>query len=155
MSLLAAEAATNAMKYVDAREGTAPWIRVTFKACEDKTCVFRFENSARVNDTAGSTGMGARLINAFAIQLGATIEVPTLDGDPVRLRVAPGTPSGRGLRVKGRGVTTPKGTGDLLATVQVAVPAHVSAESTKKLREFADTLPAENPRDDLIARARG
>lgn len=79
MSLLAAEAATNAMKYVDAREGTDPWIRVTFKACEDKTCVFRFENSARVNDTAGSTGMGARLINAFAIQLGATIEVESSD----------------------------------------------------------------------------
>jgi molecular chaperone DnaJ len=87
--------------------------------------------------------------------LGATIEVPTLGGDPVKLKVAPGTPSGRVLRVKGRGVTTPKGTGDLLATVQVAVPAHVSAESTKKLREFAETLPAENPRDDLIARARG
>ena len=87
--------------------------------------------------------------------LGATIEVPTLGGDPVKLKVAPGTPSGRVLRVKGRGVTTPKGTGDLLATVQVAVPAHVSAESTKKLREFAESLPAENPRDDLIARARG
>ena len=87
--------------------------------------------------------------------LGATIEVPTLGGDPVKLKVAPGTPSGRVLRVKGRGVTTPKGTGDLLATVQVAVPAHVSAEGTKKLREFAATLPAENPRDDLIARARG
>ncbi len=32
--------------------------------------------------------------------LGATIEVPTLGGEPVRLRVAPGTPSGRVLRVK-------------------------------------------------------
>ena len=47
--------------------------------------------------------------------LGATIEVPTLGGDPVKLRVAPGTPSGRVLRVKGRGVQTAKGTGDLLA----------------------------------------
>jgi molecular chaperone DnaJ len=36
--------------------------------------------------------------------LGATIEVPTLGGDPVKLKVAPGTPSGRILRVKGRGV---------------------------------------------------
>ena len=57
--------------------------------------------------------------------LGATIEVPTLGGDPVKLRVAPGTPSGRVLRVKGRGVETTKGTGDLLAEVQVAVPAHL------------------------------
>ena len=58
--------------------------------------------------------------------LGATIEVPTLGGDPVKLRVAPGTPSGRVLRVKGRGVTSAKGTGDLLAEVQVAVPAQDS-----------------------------
>ena len=36
--------------------------------------------------------------------LGATVAVPTLDGDPVKVRVAPGTPSGRVLRVKGRGV---------------------------------------------------
>ena len=41
--------------------------------------------------------------------LGATIEVPTLGGDPVKLRVAPGTPSGRVLRVKGRGVADAEG----------------------------------------------
>jgi molecular chaperone DnaJ len=87
--------------------------------------------------------------------LGATIEVPTLDGDPVRLRVAPGTPSGRVLRVKGRGVATAKSTGDLLATVHVAVPSHLSGEARKKLEEFAATLPAENPREELIERARG
>lgn len=87
--------------------------------------------------------------------LGATIEVPTLDGDPVRLRVAPGTPSGRVLRVKGRGVATAKGTGDLLATVHVVVPSHLSAEAKRKLEEFAAALPAENPRDELLEKARG
>lgn len=87
--------------------------------------------------------------------LGATIEVPTLSGEVVKLRVAPGTPSGRVLRVKGRGVVTPKGTGDLLATVQVAVPSHLSAEAEQHLRSFAAALPPENPRDELIARARG
>ena len=87
--------------------------------------------------------------------LGAAIEVPTLGGDPVKLRVAAGTPSGRVLRVKGRGVTTTKGTGDLLATVQVAVPSHLSAEAQQHLAAFAAALPLENPRDELIARARG
>jgi molecular chaperone DnaJ len=87
--------------------------------------------------------------------LGATIEVPTLGGEPVKLRVAPGTPSGRVLRVKGRGVVTPKGTGDLLAEVQVAVPSHLSKEAEEKLNEFAAALPKENPRSDLLARARG
>ncbi|MFT2817565.1 DnaJ C-terminal domain-containing protein [Leifsonia sp. A12D58] len=87
--------------------------------------------------------------------LGATIEVPTLGGSPVKLRVAPGTPSGRVLRVKGRGVSTSKGTGDLLAEVQVAVPSHLSKEAEEKLAEFVDALPKENPREDLLARARG
>jgi molecular chaperone DnaJ len=87
--------------------------------------------------------------------LGATIEVPTLGGEPVKLRVAPGTPSGRVLRVKGKGVTTSKGTGDLLAVVQVAVPSHLSAEALEALNRFAEVGPHENPRVDLIARARG
>lgn len=86
--------------------------------------------------------------------LGATIEVPTLDGDPVKLKVPAGTPSGRVLRVKGRGVTTPKGTGDLLAEVVVAVPDHLPTAAIDALEAFARAMPAENPREDLIARAR-
>lgn len=86
--------------------------------------------------------------------LGATIEVPTLGGEPVKLRVAPGTPSGRVLRVKGRGVTTAKGTGDLLAVVQVAVPSHLSKDAEEKLQAFVASLPPENPRADLLAKAR-
>jgi molecular chaperone DnaJ len=85
--------------------------------------------------------------------LGATIEVPTLGGDPVRLRVAAGTPSGRVLRVKGRGVTTTKGTGDLLATVQVAVPSHLTDAAKKHLEAFAKTMPDENPREQLLDKA--
>lgn len=87
--------------------------------------------------------------------LGATIEVPTLGGDPVKLRVAPGTPSGRVLRVKGRGVTTAKGVGDLLAVVQVAVPSHLNKDAEAALEALRAALPDENPREDLIARARG
>ena len=87
--------------------------------------------------------------------LGATIEVPTFGGEPVKLKVAPGTPSGRVLRVKGRGVSTGKEVGDLLAVVQVAVPTRMSADAEAALREFAAKLPDENPRDDLLARSRG
>lgn len=86
--------------------------------------------------------------------LGATIEVPTLGGSPVKLKVAPGTPSGRVLRVKGRGVQTTKGTGDLLATVHVVVPSHLSTEATKHLNALVKAMPDENPRDDLLAKAR-
>jgi len=87
--------------------------------------------------------------------LGATIQVPTLGGDPVKLKVAPGTPSGRVLRVKGRGVATSKGTGDLLAVVQIAVPSHLSKDAEEKLKAFISELPDENPRDDLLTRAKG
>lgn len=86
--------------------------------------------------------------------LGATIEVPTLGGDPVKLRVAPGTPSGRVLRVKGRGVSTAKGAGDLLAEVQVAVPAHLDEDARAALERFAELEPKENPRADLMNKAR-
>lgn len=87
--------------------------------------------------------------------LGATIEVPTLGGDPVKLRVAPGTPSGRVLRVKGRGVSTSKGTGDLLAEVQVVVPSHLDGAAREALERFHELEPTENPRADLLSRARG
>lgn len=86
--------------------------------------------------------------------LGATIEVPTLGGDAVKLRVAPGTPSGRVLRVKGRGVSTAKGTGDLLAELQVAVPTHLDDEAREALERFRAVEPNENPRGDLMSKAR-
>ncbi len=86
--------------------------------------------------------------------LGATIEVPTLGGDVVKLRVAPGTPSGRVLRVKGRGVKTTKGTGDLLAELQVAVPAHLDDAAREALQRFHDLEPKENPRAEMMSKAR-
>jgi molecular chaperone DnaJ len=86
--------------------------------------------------------------------LGATIEVPTLGGEPVRLRVAPGTPSGRVLRVKERGIHSSKGTGDLLAEVEVAVPGHLDDAAREALERFHALEPKENPRADLMAKAR-
>ncbi|ROR65417.1 DnaJ C-terminal domain-containing protein [Agrococcus jenensis] len=86
--------------------------------------------------------------------LGATIEVPTLGGSPVRLKVAPGTPSGRVLRVKGRGVAGKKGTGDLLATIQVAVPSHLTKDQVEHLERFVEAGPTESPRADLLAKAK-
>lgn len=86
--------------------------------------------------------------------LGATIEVPTLSGDTVKLRVAPGTPSGRVLRVKGRGVKTGKGTGDLLAELQVVVPSHLDGAAREALEKFQELEPKENPRVDMMAKAK-
>ncbi len=56
--------------------------------------------------------------------LGAEIKIPTLGGPPVTLKVPAGTPNGRTFRVRGKGVQKADGTrGDLLATVEVQVPA--------------------------------
>jgi molecular chaperone DnaJ len=85
--------------------------------------------------------------------LGATILVPTLGGEPVKLKVAAGTPNGRVLRVKGRGVATAKQTGDLLATVEIAVPSHVNEKAKKALEQFESELPDEDPRADILLRA--
>ena len=86
--------------------------------------------------------------------LGATVSVPTLSGEPVKVRIAAGTPSGRVLRVKGRGVAAKSHTGDLLAKVSVAIPQRLS----DKAREAVEVLRAEegdvDPRADLFVRAR-
>ena len=85
--------------------------------------------------------------------LGATIQVPVLGGEPVKLKVAPGTPNGRTLRVKGKGVQFGSRQGDLLATVEVLVPAHVSKKAEELLKNFDAQLPAEDPRAELIQKA--
>lgn len=73
--------------------------------------------------------------------LGAKVSVPTLDG-PVTLKIPAGTANGRTFRVKGRGVP---GKGDLLATVEVAVPARLSKEAEKALEAYAAAAP-DDPR---------
>jgi molecular chaperone DnaJ len=85
--------------------------------------------------------------------LGTTIEVPTLSGDTVRLKVPAGTPSGRVLRVKGRGVGTAKATGDLLVTVQVVVPQKLSKKAKEALEAFAAESDHADVRADLLRRA--
>jgi molecular chaperone DnaJ len=81
--------------------------------------------------------------------LGADIAVPTLHGTPVTVRIPAGTRSGRTFRVKGKGVTTPRATGDLLATVEVAVPTKLSAAERKALEAFQAASNGANPREHL------
>ncbi|MGA4670699.1 molecular chaperone DnaJ [Propionibacteriaceae bacterium Y1923] len=83
--------------------------------------------------------------------LGATIEVPTLNGPAVKLKLPPGTPNGRTLRVRGKGAPKANGArGDLLVTVQVAVPENLSDEAKKALDDYARAVGESNPRADLF-----
>lgn len=86
--------------------------------------------------------------------LGATVEVPTLDGSTVKVKVPAGTPSGRTLRVKNRGITTAKGTGDLHVTVEVAVPRRLNSDARKALESFAEAMSDDDPRSGLVEAAR-
>ncbi len=82
--------------------------------------------------------------------LGADVEVPTIDGGTVKVRMPAGTRNGRTFRVKGRGVAMAKGTGDLLVTVEVAVPATLTDEQRMALEAFA-AATTDSPRDHLHA----
>ena len=88
--------------------------------------------------------------------LGADIAVPTIDGEEVKVRLAPGTQNGKTLRVKGRGITRNHKTGDLLVTIDVVVPQRVDGKAKKALEDFAATMKDddENLRADLAQRAR-
>ena len=86
--------------------------------------------------------------------LGADIKVPTLSGDDVTVRIAPGTPTGRTLRVKGRGVTKGSTTGDLLVTVEVQVPQRVDGKALDALKKFAEETSAEDVRSDFANKAK-
>ncbi|MGC0274247.1 DnaJ C-terminal domain-containing protein [Pseudactinotalea sp. Z1739] len=85
---------------------------------------------------------------------GATISVPTLSGDTVRLKVPAGTQSGARLRVKGKGVKTAKSTGDLIVTVQVAVPRNLSKQAKSALDTFVAASDDTDPRAGLADAAR-
>jgi molecular chaperone DnaJ len=81
--------------------------------------------------------------------LGADIRVPTLDGGSVKLRIPAGTRSGRTLRVKGKGVPGRKRTGDLLVTVEVAVPQNLSNDERKAVEALAAATDGKSPRAHL------
>jgi len=70
--------------------------------------------------------------------LGASVRVPTLEGQSVTVKIPAGTTNGRTLRVRGKGMTKRDGSrGDLLVTVEVAVPQQLSDEAREALASYA------------------
>ena len=69
--------------------------------------------------------------------LGSTIEVPTLDAGPVKLRLKAGTQGGSRHRVKHKGIQTRRSHGDLIVTVDVQVPTDLSNEQRQAVESFA------------------
>ena len=80
--------------------------------------------------------------------LGATIGVPTLE-KPVMLKVPAGTRSGRTFRVKEYGVPARTGAGDLLVTVEVAVPQKLTEAEREAIEALASASNGGSPRAHL------
>ena len=84
--------------------------------------------------------------------LGAEVKVPTLDGKTVTLKLPAGTTNGRVLRVRGKGAPRRDGTkGDLLVTIEVAIPKKVSTQAKEALEAYRAATADENPRAHLGA----
>jgi len=80
--------------------------------------------------------------------LGAAIRVPTLDGDPVTLKIPAGTRSGRTFRVKHRGIKARARHGDLLVTVDVQIPTELTDDQRAAIHVLAAAFPT-SPRQEL------
>jgi molecular chaperone DnaJ len=85
--------------------------------------------------------------------LGGDIKVPTLAGDEVTLRIAPGTSNGRVLRVKGRGITKGTNVGDLLVTIEVQVPQRVEGAALEALKKYAEATADQEVRKEFNTKA--
>ncbi len=86
--------------------------------------------------------------------LGADLKVPTLSGDDVTVRLAAGTPTGRVLRVKGRGIKKGAVVGDLLITIEVQVPRRVEGKALDAIKAFAAATADEDVRAEFVTKAR-
>jgi molecular chaperone DnaJ len=86
--------------------------------------------------------------------LGAEIQVPTLDGAPVKIRIPAGTPSGRTLRARGKGAPTKSGgRGDLLVTIDVQVPKDLDETARAAVEALRAARDGSDPRAKLFEQA--
>jgi len=86
--------------------------------------------------------------------LGADIEIPTLGGSPVTLRLKPGTQSGSRHRVKGKGIAMNKSHGDLIVTVDVVVPNRLTQDQKSAVEYMAKSF-SQSPREKLMNDVKG
>ena len=105
-------------------------------AAGDLFVTFRVTPSARFARD-GDDLVTSVTVSAVEAMLGTTREVETATGKTIRLTVKPGTQPGARLRVRGQGVETAAGTGDLYVEVDVDVPT-LDAAAADGLRQWAE-----------------
>jgi DnaJ-class molecular chaperone len=86
-------------------------------------------------------------IALYEAVLGGKVRVPTLDG-AVELAIPAGTNSGRTFRLKGKGLKSKRGHGDLLATVRIMLPSGANDDLATLMKQWRENKPY-NPREDM------
>jgi molecular chaperone DnaJ len=76
-------------------------------------------------------------LNIAQATLGSKVNVNTLDGKKVAIRIPPGTPSGKRFRVRGQGIQKGNDKGDLIVEVKIEAPEKLSEEQERMMKEFA------------------
>jgi molecular chaperone DnaJ len=107
------------------------------------------ERQVRMSDGSGGRMRGADIHSDVRLSvdkaiLGTVVDVPTLEGR-VKLKIPPGTGSGKKLRLKGRGATTTHGSrGDHYVTVHIDVPQKIDETGKKLLIQFMQHVQHRN-----------
>ena len=87
--------------------------------------------------------------------LGATIEVPAIDGKTVKVKIPAGSSTDKVLRVRLRGVKSKhRPPGDMYVRLKVVVPAKLSAEAKKALEDFRAVSGEADPRREFSEMAK-
>ena len=85
--------------------------------------------------------------------LGTTVEVPTVHGEKVKIKVPAGSGSGKVLRLKGHGIRRKNSQGDMLVVVDVQVPEDLPEEALEAVRAYAEATRSLDPREGLEEKA--
>jgi DnaJ-class molecular chaperone len=85
-------------------------------------------------------------VTLYEAVLGGKVRVPTLDG-AVELAIPPGTNSGRSFRLRGKGMPSKDGAGDLYATIRIVLPDQADPELEALMRKWRERSPYDPRRD--------
>lgn len=88
-------------------------------------------------DRRGNDIYSSKRINIAQAVLGTVLEVTTIDKKKVKLKIPPGTGSGKLFRLKGLGIPGPNGRSDHLVRIEISTPEKLSSQSRKTFEEWA------------------
>ena len=111
-----------------ARNGPAGDLFINFQVQDD-----------RVYEREGLDLIAKVPINIAQATLGSKINVKTIDGKQVSIKIPAGTPSGKRFRVRSQGVKKGEERGDLIVEVEITVPESLTKEQERMMREFAES----------------